>query len=268
MTSHAQQLPGHTDAWVATPQGRIFVRIWPAETANVLAPIVLLHDSLGCIDLWRGFPAALSASTGRTVIAYDRLGFGRSDAHPGKLGPGFVADEAATTFAAVREHLGIERFVVFGHSVGGGMAINCAARYGDACAALISEAAQSFIEEHTLQGIRKAQALFASEGQMDRLLRLHGDKAPWVLDAWIGTWLSPAFANWSLEGVLPQVRSPLLAIHGAEDEYGSVRQPELIARLVAGPARLEIMPDTRHVPHRERQAAVLDMVENFLRSIA
>lgn len=268
MSSHAQHSPGHTDAWVPTPQGRIFVRTWPAEAADGRAPIVLLHDSLGCVDLWRGFPAALSASSGRTVIAYDRLGFGRSDAHPGKLGPGFVADEATTTFAAVREQLGFDRFVVFGHSVGGGMAINCAARYGEACVALVSEAAQSFIEERTLQGIREAQALFAGEGQMDRLRRLHGDKAPWVLDAWIGTWLSPAFATWSLEAVLPQVRCPLLAIHGAEDEYGSVQQPELIARLVAGPARLEIMPGTRHVPHREHQVAVLGMVADFLRSIA
>lgn len=268
MSSQTKPVNEHTDVWVQTPAGRIFVRVWESGSGGGLAPIVLLHDSLGCVDLWREFPAALSASTGRTVIAYDRLGFGRSDAHAGRLEPSFIADEAETTFMAVRERLGIERFVVFGHSVGGCMAVNCAAWYGAECLALVSEAAQALVEERTLQGIRDARELFASEEQLDRLRRHHGDKAPWVLEAWTGTWLSPAFASWSLEGVLPWVECPVLAIHGAEDEYGSVRNPELIARLVAGPARQEIIPDTRHVPHRERQPAVLGMVAEFLRPIA
>lgn len=267
MTSLAHQMNGHTDVWVQTPEGSVFARVWSSGRSAERAPIVLLHDSLGCVDLWRDFPAALGASTGRTVIAYDRRGFGRSDAHAGTLRPTFVADEAETTFMAVRERLGIERFVVFGHSVGGGMAVNCAARYDEACTAVISEAAQARVEEKTLQGIRQAKELFSNEDQLNRLRRLHGDKAPWVLEAWTGTWLSPAFASWSIEEVLPRVKCPVLAIHGTEDEYGSVRNAELIARLVAGPARQEIMPDTRHVPHRERQPAVLGMVADFLRPL-
>ena len=55
-------------------------------------------------------------------------------------------------------------------------------------------------------------------GQVERLARYHGDKARWVLDAWIGSWLHPGFASWTLAEVLPRVACPVLALHGALDE--------------------------------------------------
>lgn len=256
----------HEDFWVLLPVGRVFVQKWSPVQAHG-SPIILFHDSLGCVELWRNFPSLLAARTGRAVIAYDRPGFGRSDSRTGILSPNFVVEEAASTFPALREQLGIGRFVAFGHSVGGGMATHCAARFACDCAALITESAQAFVEDRTLQGIRAAQALFADPAQVERLGKYHGDKARWVLDAWIDTWLAPSFADWSLDGVLPRVRCPVLVIHGADDEYGSIRHPERIGRFAGGPARVEVMPDTRHVPHREREAAVLDLVAEFLNSI-
>lgn len=244
--------------------GRLFVRTWSPETPSNLAPIVLLHDSLGSVELWRGFPAALCKATGREVVAYDRLGFGKSDPHPRTLALDFIASEAAGDFAAVIGQLGIARFVVFGHSVGGGMAVNCAAHHGAGCVALITESAQAFVEDRTVEGLEDARALFRDPGQVERLKRYHGDKARWVLDAWIESWLAPAFATWSLRPVLPQVDCPALVIHGVDDEYGSAVHPALIAELSGGPARLELMADTRHVPHREREAEVVAMVRAFL----
>lgn len=262
--------PQHTtsqDTWVDSPHGRLFVRSWaPAEAAQ-RAPIVLLHDSLGSVELWRGFPAALCKASGRPVVAYDRLGFGRSDAHPGTLALDFIASEADGDFAAVIGQLGIARFIVFGHSVGGGMAVNCAARHGAACLALITESAQAFVEDRTVAGLEDARALFKDPTQVERLKRYHGEKARWVLDAWIESWLHPDFATWSLRAVLPQVACPTLVIHGVDDEYGSSRHPELIAALSGGPARLELMADTRHVPHRERESEVIEMVRSFVSAL-
>lgn len=260
---------GHTDHWIETPAGRVFARAWsPADNRCDYSdpiPIVLLHESLGCVDLWRDFPAALSQATQRPVIAYDRPGFGRSDAQAQVPPATFIEDEASNAFAAVLDQLDVDRYVVLGHSVGGGMAVHCAAQHGQRCAALICVATQAFLEEQTLQGIAEAQRQFARDDQLARLARLHGDKTRWVLDAWWENWLSPAFAHWSLEAALPAVSCPVLAIHGADDEYGSLRQPHFIARLAAGPVQLEIMPETRHVPHRERPEAVLPMIREFLR---
>lgn len=254
-----------TEHWVQHPEGRLFARVWePSGAEGQKAPIVMFHDSLGCVDLWRDLPAQLAQATGRKVVAYDRLGFGRSDAHPGQLQMDFIADEARRFFPVVREQLGVVRFVAFGHSVGGGMAVNSAAQHAQDCNALVTIAAQAFPEDRTLQGIREAQEQFADPQQVERLGRYHGTKARWVLDAWVETWLHPEFAAWSLESVLPGVHCPVLALHGVHDEYGSEVHPEMIGRLSQGQSRVELIPDTAHMPHRERPDMVVKLVGDFL----
>lgn len=267
--SHAPDAVAN-DVWVEHPRGKIFARIWtPARPAtpaplHSAAPIVLFHDSLGCVDLWRDFPARLSAASGRDVIAYDRLGFGRSDPRHDQLSLDFIAEEAHTCFPAIRERFGLQGFVAFGHSVGGGMAVHCAADYPAACEALITESAQTFLEDRTLHSIALAKEQFKDDRQLDRLRKYHGDKARWVLHAWTDSWLDPRFSAWSLAAVLPRVSCPVLAIHGEHDEYGSTVHPGMIARLCSGPSRMEIMKDTYHVPHREREEEVTTLVSRFL----
>ena len=124
--------------------GRLSVKDWTPDASASLPPILLFHDSLGCVDLWRSFPAHLAAATARRVVAYDRLGFGRSDPHPGTLTLGFVAAEARDIVPLLLDHLGIGDFIACGHSVGGGMAVETAARFPSRCRALVTIAAQAF----------------------------------------------------------------------------------------------------------------------------
>ncbi|MFS6991914.1 alpha/beta fold hydrolase, partial [Escherichia coli] len=88
-------------------------------------PIILLHDSLGSVELWRDFPERLAEITGRQIIAYDRLGFGQSSPHPDFLDIDFVKNEAIEGFSVIIEQFKIQDFMVMGHSVGGGMATHC-----------------------------------------------------------------------------------------------------------------------------------------------
>ncbi|QPI08475.1 alpha/beta hydrolase [Stutzerimonas stutzeri] len=261
---------GPTDLWVDGTHGRMFVRSWFPERDALRpnhAPILLLHESLGCIEQWKDFPSALANATGRTVVAYDRLGFGRSDRLTAPPAPTFVEDEAAHGFACVLEHLGIERFVVLGHSVGGSMAVHCAARYPEACQAMITMSAVTFVEQRTLSGIRQARAWFADPAQRERLRRYHGERSDWVLSAWIDTWLAPDFATWTLALALPAVGCPSLAIHGDDDEFGSERHPQLIADHASGQVEQALLSGVGHVPHREQPEQVLERIERFLQRI-
>lgn len=253
----------HTDA------GTLFAKQWmPAEpSAPATAPIVLFHDSLGSVALWREFPALLASRTQRTVIAYDRLGFGQSDPYPDRLSTQFIREEAHRGFKPLKDQLGIGRFVALGHSVGGTMAVVVAGTYREECDALITESAQTFVEPRTLEGIRAAKQAFAEPGQLDRLRRHHGEKAAWVLDAWTETWLSADFANWTLDDDLQQVHCPLLVLHGEQDEYGSTVHPQRIAQLSQGPATAHVR-NWKHVPHREDPEAVLDIISAWLASVA
>lgn len=257
------------DLWIDSPQGRLFARRWhPADTAPARSPIVMLHDSLGCVALWRDFPAVLAAATGRSVVAYDRAGFGQSAAQAELPPVDFVAQESTGAFAALRAQLGIGRFVGLGHSVGGGMAVCCAADHAEDCQALVTIAAQTFAEDRTLEGIRAAKLQFQDPEQVARLARYHGDKTRWVLDAWIENWLDPRFGQWQLAPVLPRVKCPVLAIHGEHDEYGSSVHPLQIARLSGGGGRAEILPQAGHVPHREDPARIAGLIAGFLAPVA
>lgn len=248
------------------PEGRqVFWRRWrPAGAALSRPPIVLLHDSLGCVDLWRDFPERLSLAAGRTVVAYDRLGFGRSDVRTGPLPPTFIRDEAQEGLATVIDALGLQSFALFGHSVGGAMAAEAAARFGSRCVALITESAQAFVEARTLEGLRAAQREFADPARRERLARYQGDKTDWVLSAWIDTWLSPGFARWSLAAQIEAIASPMLVIHGDRDEYGSLEHPARIAALGRGRVERLDLANVGHVPHREATGRVLDAVTRFL----
>lgn len=255
ITSHTHHIP--------TLEGPLFAQIWTKDLTHQ-APIVVLHDSLGCVALWRDFPEKLAQTTGRTVVAYDRLGFGQSSPHPGTLPLSFVADEAQQGLAAVLHYFGFQEFVALGHSVGGGMAVCSAANHGSNCQGLITIAAQAFVEDRTTAGIRAAQQQFAQAGAMDRLAKYHADKAEWVLHAWTDTWLSSDFAHWRLDAFLPQVTCPTLVIHGEQDEYGSAIHPQTIAAGVQGPARLELLPDCGHMPHKEQSAHCLALIAAHL----
>ena len=248
---------------IATLGGVVFAQVWTHDLAQG-APIVLLHDSLGCVALWRDFPAQLVQATGRAVVAYDRLGFGRSSAYSGTLPVSFIADEAQHSFAAVRDYLGLDRYVLLGHSVGGGMAVCVAAAYPEQCMALMTLSAQSLVQTHTTEGIRQAKLQFQQPEAMNKLCKYHGEKAQWVLNAWTETWLSEEFSSWSLDGCLPQVQCPTLVIHGALDEYGTEEHALRIEQGVRGQATLALLPNCGHVPQREHTERCLALIRQHL----
>jgi len=254
--------------FIDTPAGELYARAWDAPRLAMRAPILLIHDSLGCVELWRDFPARLRDATQRTVIAYDRLGFGRSSSRTDSLRPSFVREEAEIYIPCLLRHFGIDRFVPFGHSVGGGMAVCCGAVFGDACAAIVTESAQLFAEDKTLQAIAAARIDFENAEQFARLSRYHGDKARWVLRAWTDTWLSPEFRSWSVTQELAQLRSALLAIHGDLDEFGSVEHLATARNVSTGPVTARLLTNRGHVPHKENPEQMLELVADFLKAVA
>lgn len=248
---------------VEVPGGRVYVKRWTPETASTESPLILLHDSLGSADLWRDFPLMLAENLTRCVVAYDRLGFGKSDARSALPSIEFIEEEAIKYFPAIKAYLSIQHYVLFGHSVGGSMAINIAARDPD-CEAVVTVSAQAFVEDLTVKGIKDAQQNFKQLGQLARLEKWHGPKAKWVLQAWTDVWLSPAFANWSLQPSIGRVRCPILAIHGEKDEYGSPAFPKFISENVGGPARMLLLKNCGHMPHKEKTIEVIGAVKDFL----
>ncbi|MCO4857060.1 alpha/beta fold hydrolase [Herbaspirillum sp. WGmk3] len=257
------------DAYIETEGGTLYASVW-GGSPEARTPIVLLHDSLGSVALWRDFPARLAAQTGLPVIAYDRAGFGQSSARTDGLALDFISAEAPTSLSAVLQHFAVDKVILFGHSVGGGMAVSAAAQWPQRVLAVITESAQAFVEDRTLQGIQEARTRFADPAQLARLAKYHGNdlqQARWVLSAWIDTWLSPSFAHWSLAPMLERLRCPVLALHGDLDEFGSLTHPRMIASLPAafpGQGESRVLAQCGHVPHREQADQVMRAAREFL----
>ncbi|MBI5895700.1 MAG: alpha/beta hydrolase [Desulfobacterales bacterium] len=111
---------------------------------------------------------------------------------------------------------------------------------------------------------KPSKQVFEQPGEIERLKKWHGAKAEWVLGAWTDLWLSPEFAGWSLAESIGKVNCPVLALHGDQDEYGSIAFPEFIAGRTGGRSQMLILENCGHMPHREKPGEVVEAVKVFL----
>lgn len=225
------------------------------------APVVLMHEGLGSVGLWRDFPQALAVATGRRVIAFSRFGHGRSGPTPVPRTPAFFEYEAAQVLPELLERLGVARPVLVGHSDGGSIAlIHAADRPVDA---LVLIAPHVFVEEMTVREIEVTREAYEHGGLRERMARHHDDPdaAFW---GWCDVWLDPGFRSWELAGETERVSARTLLIQGADDPYGSLEQIDRIEAAVSGPVSRLVLGGG-HSPHLEHHDQVVDAIAAFLR---
>jgi pimeloyl-ACP methyl ester carboxylesterase len=225
-----------------------------------LAPIVMLHEGLGSVRLWRDFPEALARVTGRRVIAFSRFGHGRSEVSPWSRDvTGFHHREALTMLPELLRSLDVREPLLIGHSDGASIALIYAGHY--AVAGLVLLAPHVFVEPLTLDSIRQTRDDYSS-GELRARMARHHDDVDAAFWGWCDMWLDPAFAAWNLESDVALVSAPTLLIQGADDPYGTLEQLDRIdARAASPPTRVVV--DGGHSPHLEAGDKVLRAVAEF-----
>lgn len=236
---------------------------WVGQDDRGRAPIVLLHEGLGSLGLWRDLPERMAATTGRRVFAYERAGHGGSDPPAGPRDPGYLRHEGERVLPAVLDAVGVARCVPYGHSDGGSIALLLAAARPERVAACVTAAAHVFVEEETLAGIRQARAAW-DDGLGARLARHHGAGTRALFDAWSLTWLGADFRNWAITDRLSAITCPVLAIQGRDDEYGTPAQVAAIVAGTRGHGEGLLLPGCGHAPHQQARDATLAAVAGFL----
>lgn len=226
--------------------------------------LVFLHDSLGCIALWRNFPEELGTATGCNVLVYDRQGYGQSAPFGNEARDNHYLEREADVLEQVLQHYNINNAILFGHSDGGSIALIVAAKHPARIKGVITEGAHIFVEDITLAGIREAVTAYETTNLPERLQKYHGNKTDAVFKAWAHTWLTDAYRNWNIEHFLPQIHCPVLVIQGEADEYGSIAQVQGITNRVSGTAQQLMIPNTGHNPHKEAQSVVLEHCTDFI----
>ena len=226
--------------------------------------IVMLHEGLGSVSMWKGIPAQLASRTRTRVLAYSRYGYGRSESLSGRRDSLSMHEhEALVVLPELLARLGISDSVLFGHSDGASIALIHAASKSSRTSGLIVLAPHVSVEPMCLEAIRAAKHAYLSTDLRARLARYHDDpdSAFW---GWNDLWLDPAFAEWDIRSHLPRIACPILAIQGYQDEYGTVAQLDAIARARSGTTILKL-ENCGHSPHRDQPEKVLDAVTSFVR---
>jgi pimeloyl-ACP methyl ester carboxylesterase len=246
-----------------TVDGRSLETLWFAPVTYQRPTIVLLHEGLGSVALWKDFPKRIAERTGFGVLAYSRYGYGDSDRLEEKRRVEYMHHEGEVVLPALLDKVGIEHPILLGHSDGGSIALIYAGKYPNSPRALVLEAPHVFVEDLSVDSIAKAAILFRSTDLAARLGRYHRhvDATFW---GWNDIWLDPRFRSWNIESSLDSIACPVLVIQGLDDEYGTIRQVQAIQQRMPCTEVL-LLPDCRHSPHSDQPQATLDRIAQFVR---
>lgn len=229
--------------------------------------IVFLHDSLGCVQLWRDFPKKLSVATNCNCLVYDRYGYGRSEPMSSFERPNNYLDLEAENLNALLEKFEIDQAILFGHSDGGSISLIAASNFPKRIKAVIVEAAHIFVEDITLKGIFDMEEVYNNTDLPQRLKKYHGDRTEMIFAAWTKTWTRDSYRSWNIEYLLPKITCPLLFIQGEDDEYGSLKQVDCTIEKVQVAAEKFILPNVGHSPHKEAAETVLEKSIAFIEKL-
>ena len=252
------------DGFVNACGKRLEARCWGAAPADGRA-IVLLHEGLGCVALWRDFPERLHAATGLPVMAYSRAGHGQSDPDDVPRRLDWMTQEAVVVLPEILEDHGIARPIYVGHSDGATIAAIRAGSAPETHAAVLM-APHFFTEDIGIAEIARVDEAFRTTDMAKRMAKYHRDPVA-MFRGWADAWLDPEFRQWNVASALRGVECPLLAMQGRQDQYGTLAQIEAVQRNVSH-AEVLVLEDCQHVPHLEQPEATLDTIERFMHNSA
>jgi pimeloyl-ACP methyl ester carboxylesterase/GNAT superfamily N-acetyltransferase len=226
--------------------------------------LLLLHEGLGSVGLWRGFPQQLQSATGRRTVAFSRYGHGQSDRPRNRRTPSFMHEEALEVLPELIGALGLDLPVLMGHSDGASIALIYAAHYP--ARAVVAIAPHVFVEELCINEIARVRDTYKDTDLRERMARHHRDPDA-AFFGWNDVWLDPAFPQWNITDDIARITCALLLIQGERDQYGTMAQLDAIEQRAAGPVR-RVHLDCQHSPPTECPDETVEAIAGFLESLS
>lgn len=201
--------------------------------------MVFIHGLGSYLKFWR-YTLDHYAKQGYRVIALDMVGYGKSD-KPSDFP--YTMEAMADVVRALVQHLGVEKPILVGHSMGGQTALSYAIRYPEQLSALVLAAPAGFEdfpereEQWYRQAVRTAFVRGADEDAIWGSVRHANfnrweDDYAWLVEERVRVRTTPEFASYayanvrSIQGLadndfvrdnLSHVKAPTLIVHGDRD---------------------------------------------------
>ena len=229
--------------------------------------LVMLHEGLGCVALWRDVPARLAEATGWGVFVYSRQGYGASEPADLPLPIDYMTREAMDVLPEVLDAIEFCEGALLGHSDGASIAAVHGGRVRDGRVCGVGLIAPHFFTEPGgLAAIAAARDAYDHGDLRAKLAKYHAD-VDCAFRGWNDAWLNPRFHHWNIEEVLDTIPVPVLAVQGDADPYGTLAQVEVIERRCPAPVTRLILPGCGHAPHLEAGAEVMPAIARFLEGL-
>jgi pimeloyl-ACP methyl ester carboxylesterase len=241
-------------------------------------PVVLLHGFPLSSEMWT--PIRTAVEQAARLITPDLRGFGGSDAPEGD----YTMETLAGDVVRLADRLGLERFVVGGHSMGGYVALRLASRHAGRLAGLIlvdtrasADTPEGKVrrEEAIARIQRREAAAFLDEFVPNLVGPSTRERAPRQLaelraiagavpDHVLAGCLAGMRDRPDSRGVLPGLDIPVLVIAGQEDTIAPPETGQAMAAAVPD-ARFVVIPLAGHTPSVERPIPTAEAILGFLR---
>ncbi len=257
-----------TDTAFLTVGGKALEYACHGPSPDQAPTIVLLHEGLGCVALWRDFPAKLAEATGWGVFAWSRAGYGQSDPADLPRPLDYMTREAVDVLPQVLDAIGFKRGILVGHSDGATIAgIHAGSVEDFRVRGIVLMAPHFFTEEMGLAEIAKAKDAFETTDLRARLGKYHRDPDN-AFRGWNDAWLHPDFVRWNVAEVIDYWRIPALVIQGRDDQYGTLDQIAEIEARTYSPVDTVIIDECRHSPFIDKPEETLAAVCEFVARLA
>jgi pimeloyl-ACP methyl ester carboxylesterase len=242
-------------------------QLW-GPSPDAAPTLVLLHEGLGCVALWRDFPETLAEATGCGVFAYSRFGYGGSDAVPLPRPMRYMHDEALEVLPRVLDAADVRHAVLVGHSDGGSIAaIHAGTAHDPRVFGVVMIAAHFFVEDINIASILGIKETY-EQGDFRRRLARHHRDVDVAFRGWNDAWLDPRFRAFDITEQVARILVPVLALQGTDDPYGTEEQLRMLERVAVCPVETRLIAGARHSPHLEARQATLDAIVPFVRSLS
>ncbi len=246
-------------------------------------PIVLLHGTSASLHTWQGWTEALRGQ--RRVIRFDLPGFALTGPQPQD---DYSIDAYARFVVAMLDHLGVQKVVLGGNSLGGQIAWATATLYPDRVERLIlvDAAGYPFVPKSIPLGFKIARMPMLAPLMQHTLPRsmvessvrsVYGDPSkvtPSLVDLYydmtlrtgnrraLGVRLAQPLAM-NAESIAT-LKLPTLIIWGGQDHLIPPDNAQRFAKDISG-SQLVMFDALGHVPQEEDPAATVAEVKQFLR---
>jgi pimeloyl-ACP methyl ester carboxylesterase len=245
----------------------------PHRRAGDGCPLVLVHGYLGGSDQW---DAEIAHFCDRfDVIAPDLPGFGHASDRPGCKTIASMADAVT----GLLDQLGVDRFVLLGHSMGGMIAQEIAVRVGPRVDKLILYGTGPLgLMPDRFEPIELSRDRLDRDGVVATIGRIgatwfrNGETAAgFPMVTAIGARANHAAAltaldamsDWDGRPALPRLEMPSLVVWGHEDRSYRWPQVESLWRGLPN-ATLSVIPGASHAAHLEKPRLFHAVLDDFL----